>query len=241
VNEVAQTVWQSESDGEPNTKDVILLINPNDPVFGAHSLYRPLRWPLGVRNIKVSVTAGYGGVMATLTTAFAGSQNNLTFVAVKPGSQGNGITIAFVVAGLSTPLSVSVVGNAVTINVATDGAGAATSTAVAVRDAVVASGPASALVATSLKTGENGTGIVAALSATALSGGTADNAPSIPDDLKEATIYFAAVAYKRRDMGTWDTSVLSIAGQSITMDPDRLIRRATELIRPYRRPEAMVV
>lgn len=108
---------------------------------------------------------------ATLTTALAGANDDLTFTAVVAGPGGNSVTVAYVVAGASTPLSVSVAGFAVTVNVATDGASAATSTASQVLSALQGNADASALVAVALATSNNGTGIVAALSATALAGG----------------------------------------------------------------------
>ena len=110
---------------------------------------------------------------ATLTTALTGTNNDLTYTAVANDTTGNSITVAYVVAGASTPLTVAVVGNAITVNVATNGSSAATSTALQVRDAVRASAAARALVNVDLKTGEDGTGVVTALTATALSGGTA--------------------------------------------------------------------
>ena len=80
---------------------------------------------------------GYGvHPAASLTTAIAGTNNDLKYTAVRPGVGGNSITITYVVAGANTPLSVSRSGNALTVNVATNGSSAATSTAAQVRDAV---------------------------------------------------------------------------------------------------------
>lgn len=110
---------------------------------------------------------------ATLTTALTGTNNDLTYTAVANDATGNSITVAYVVAGVSTPLSVAVTGSAITVNVATNGSSAAISTALQVRDAVRAYAPARALVNVDLKTGEDGSGVVTALTATALSGGAA--------------------------------------------------------------------
>lgn len=110
---------------------------------------------------------------ATLTTAVAGTNNDLTYTARAGDTSGNSITVAYVVAGANTPLSVGVVGNAITVNVATNGSSAATSTAAQVRDAVMASTAARALVTVANATGNDGTGVVAAMGATALSGGAA--------------------------------------------------------------------
>lgn len=108
---------------------------------------------------------------ASLTTAL-GTNKDLTYTAVQIGYVGNATTIAYVVAGLNTALSVSVTGTAITVNVATDGSGNPTSTANAVLAAVAASVPADALVTVGLAPGSDGTGIVSALVTTALSGGT---------------------------------------------------------------------
>lgn len=56
------------------------------------------------------------------------------------------ITVTHVVSGNNTPLSVAVVGSDITVNLATDGGGLATSTAANVVTALTASAPASALV-----------------------------------------------------------------------------------------------
>lgn len=110
------------------------------------------------------------GAAAALSTA-QGSNKDLTFTARTPGGNGNLITVRYVIAGLNTALSIGVAGNAITVNVATDGAGAATSTADAIRDAINKDAAASALVRAERAASNNGTGVVAALTATALTGG----------------------------------------------------------------------
>lgn len=112
---------------------------------------------------------------ASLTTALAGTNNDLTFTA-KAGAPsyaaGNSVRVRYVVAGASTPLTVSVSGSDITVNVATNGASAATSTGSQVRDAVNGSAPAAALVTAANATGNDGTGVVTALAFTSLTGGT---------------------------------------------------------------------
>lgn len=114
------------------------------------------------------------GTKAVLTTALTGANNDLTYTAVQPGAAGNSVTIRYVVAGTSTPLSVSVnkETRAITVNVATDGAGAATSTAAAVRNAVNAHAEAQNIVQTANAAANDGTGVVTALAATPLATGT---------------------------------------------------------------------
>jgi hypothetical protein len=108
---------------------------------------------------------------ATLTTALSGTNNDLTYTADTAGAAGNSIRVRYVVAGTGTALSVSVSTNDITVNVATDGSGNPTSTAAQVKTAVDASGAAAALVNTANATGNDGTGVVAAMGYTNLSGG----------------------------------------------------------------------
>lgn len=111
-------------------------------------------------------------VTASLTTALAGSNNDLTYTAQKRGVPGNSVTVTYVVAGASTPLSVSVSGNDITVNVATSAGSTATSTAAQVTAAVQASAAASALVLVGNAPANDGTGVVTALAQTPLAGGT---------------------------------------------------------------------
>jgi hypothetical protein len=111
------------------------------------------------------------GVRASLTTALAGTNNDLVWRAIHAGAAGNNIRIRYVVAGASTPLTVTVSGNDITVNVATSGASAATSTAAQVRAAVEAHADAKKMVFADNAAGNDGTGVVAALAFTNLSGG----------------------------------------------------------------------
>lgn len=123
----------------------------------------------------VSGLALFGSyVTASLTTALAGANNDLTYTAKAAAPNyvaGNSVRVAYVVAGVSTPLTVAVSGNDITVNVATNGASAATSTAAQVMAAVNASVPASALVTAANATGNDGTGVVTAMAFTSLTGG----------------------------------------------------------------------
>ena len=130
--------------------------------------------PIRKRRIHGNSVLGGTTATASLTTALAGSNNDLTFTSTAGApdyAAGNATQIRYVVAGNNTALSVSVAGSVITVNVATDGGGAATSTAAQVRTAVNASGPASALVTASLAAGNDGTGVVTALAQTPLAGG----------------------------------------------------------------------
>lgn len=105
-----------------------------------------------------------------LATNFGGNAD-VQYVAKAVGTAGNLVTVAYVVAGNNTALSVSVTGNAITVNLATSAGGAPTSTADQVIAAVNASGPASALVGASRAANQNGTGVPTAMTVTLLGGG----------------------------------------------------------------------
>ena len=114
------------------------------------------------------------GNRATLTTALAGANNDITLIAQTPGTAGNSITLTIAVAGASTPLSVAVVGNAITVNSATTAGSAASSTAAQIVSKLNFTPAAKALVwAQVAAPGNDGTGTVVALGSTALTGGVA--------------------------------------------------------------------
>jgi len=106
-----------------------------------------------------------------LTTALAGANNDLVYTARDGGPGGNEITVNYVVAGANTLLTVTVGGKEIVVNVATDGASVATSTATLVKAAVEANADAALLVTIALAGSDTGAGIVAALAATPLAGG----------------------------------------------------------------------
>lgn len=111
---------------------------------------------------------------ASLTTS-QGSNRDLTYTAKSTGSAGNAITVSYVIAGNDTPLSVDVTDTDIVVNVATSGAGAATSTASQVRAAVNGDTDAAALVTAALASGSTGAGVVQALAETPLTGGREKN------------------------------------------------------------------
>lgn len=110
---------------------------------------------------------------ASLTTGTSGT-NRITWRAKNVGSLGNNIQIAVVKSGNSTPLSVSVSSQTITVNLATDASGNATSTCSQVVTAVNNNAPAFALVQATLVD----TGVVAPFAATRLTGGQ-DVRPSL--------------------------------------------------------------
>jgi len=106
------------------------------------------------------------GAKASRTTGASGT-DEIVWTAVEPGTAGNAITIAIVIAGENTPLSVEVDGTDITVHAATDGSGDPTSTADEVVAAVNADAEASALVSAAT----SDSGVVSAVSQTALQGG----------------------------------------------------------------------
>lgn len=176
--------------------------------------------PVDIRGLQQSEAPDTAGTMrkrgfrvtgdqaASLTTALAGANNDLVFTAKTAGTGGNAITVAIVVAGANTPLSVGVVGNAITINSATSAGSAATSTAAQVKAAVDASGPASALVAVALAPGNDGTGVVAAQGATNLTGGGA-GANRLVSPLTNVTVD-VDVAETRKRLGRYHDQFISV-------------------------------
>lgn len=117
---------------------------------------------------KASVTLkGQDAVVATLATGVSGT-NLITWRAKTAGAAGNAITVALIASGNDTPLSVEVAEQAITIYLATDSGGLVTSLTDQVVAAVTAHSGASALVIAS----SVDTGVVDAIAATNLAGGT---------------------------------------------------------------------
>lgn len=128
-------------------------------------------------------TAAPVGAKASLATAMTGNDNDLVIASLLEGADGNNIRYRHVVAGNNTPLSVTVSGKDITVNVGTNNVGAAISTAQAVMDIVNGTAGAGrdlvsghrrltrALVKVTLKAGNDGTGVVAAFAFTNLAGG----------------------------------------------------------------------
>jgi hypothetical protein len=111
-------------------------------------------------------------VQATLNTGVIANNNAIRWAAVNRGTAGNTVTVALVdPAANNAALGVVVVGQAVTVNLATGAAGAITSTAAQVIAAVAASAPAAALVVGTNQTGSSGAAAVVAAAAAPLASG----------------------------------------------------------------------
>ncbi|MCW1926279.1 hypothetical protein OKA05_27240 [Luteolibacter arcticus] len=144
------TTWAADNDGA-----------------GTPALTRALAEP-----VAIDLGSESSAVAATLATNLSGSNNDLAFTAVLSGRLGNDVTVSYVSPGTNNAsLGVVVSGRDITVKVATNGSAAITSTAAQVKTALEASGAASALVTVANKASNDGSGVVTALTATALSGG----------------------------------------------------------------------
>jgi hypothetical protein len=114
---------------------------------------------------------------AALTTAITGTNNDLVFTAKVGGPAGNSIRVQYVVAGASTPLTISVQGFDIIVNVATSAGSAATSTSAEIKSALDANFDVTRLITVAHAASNDGTGVVAAMSITALAGGSLQVTP----------------------------------------------------------------
>lgn len=107
-------------------------------------------------------------VQAFLSTNLAGANNDLVFTAVAIGADGNGITVQYVDPGANDAvLGIVIVGTAITINLATDEEGVITTIA----DDISAL-DFDDVVTVADKAANDGSGLVIAMAATPLAGGS---------------------------------------------------------------------
>jgi len=126
--------------------------------------------------VKHVITITNPGVAATLTS----TGGDVRVTALEAGTAGNSITLTVVDgAGNNIALSVSVTGTAITVNLATDGSSAPTSTAAQVIAAINANADAAALVIADLV--GTASDVQAAMSVTSLAGGTAETDAQVAD------------------------------------------------------------
>lgn len=129
---------------------------------------------------------------ASLTTALTGTNNDLVFTAVATGTAGNAITVAYVdPSGNDQALAVTVTDSAISVSLATNGSGTITSTAASIKTAIEEDEAASALVTVANAAANDGTGVVTALTATNLTGGS--DAQTITADSNGAFVLNAPV------------------------------------------------
>jgi len=154
---------------------------------------------------------------ATLSSGTIGS-DRIAWRAIQPGVAGNAVSVELVVAGNDTPLSVEVLGQAVTVNLATDGAGDPVSTADQVVAAVTGTPEAAALVTAETQD----TGVVQTAAAANLSGGM-----DALDTLK----------VRAADEGTWGDR-LSVQVEDGSLDPtgafNLVVRHKGEVVEVFK-------
>ena len=132
--------------------------------------YRGINALLAVLLPTLAAAAPVNAVVATLTTALTGNNNDLVFTAKTKGTYGNGITVAYVNPGVETATeSVAVVGKAITVTLRS--VSSVLSTAAQVKAAIEANATAAALVSIANAGGNDGSGAVIALAATHLASG----------------------------------------------------------------------
>lgn len=143
-----------------------------DPIFGAVAIGGAnivrgfLEDNLFVQDLE-NLNSLCGHIQAQLVIHSTIPLGNVTYTAVPVGALGNTIQVAQLNSGPTLPLLVSVVGQDITVQLATDGLANVTSTAASVVAAILASVPASALVTAAAEGG----GVAGTALLTSLSGG----------------------------------------------------------------------
>lgn len=154
-------------------------------------------------------------LFAQITIPGVDINGGVTYTAVTAGAAGNLITVEHVVAGISTPLSIGVVGTAITVNVGTDGGGSVASSANQIVAAILLSGPASALVvATATGTGAS---LTAASGITSLVGGLdGGSASSLKTQIDAALITGLSTAVFTANDGSTHLQLLAASSLQVT-------------------------
>jgi phage tail sheath protein FI len=182
-------------------------------VLEINSGSRPIRTvSTAVIGLVATAPSAAAGIEASTTIDFAAVNSGAVFTAAAAGSDGNQIRVRYVdPADVSQVLAVTVVGNDITVSLATDIEGELVSTAAEVIAAVNAEVSASALVIASLVDGETGAGVVGSIAYTNLAGG--ENEPFPLNTPVLVTDIYAAIA-DAGDEGTLARSLDAIVDQS---------------------------
>jgi len=116
---------------------------------------------------------GSGATAAALTTSLTGANNDLVWTAVTGGNAGNTIAIQYIDPGAASQgLEIDVDGRVIKVYLATDGDSLITTTADEIKTALALHAAASALVGAVDAADNDGSGVVTAMGATYLTGGT---------------------------------------------------------------------
>lgn len=147
---------------------------------------------------------------ASLTTALAGDNNDMTYTAVATGPDGNSITVEYIDPGADGALSVAVTGTAIAVTLAYGGGGV-TSKAADVKAAIDGTPAAAALVTVANAAGNTGAGLVAAMAATPLAGGVAGTVGAAGQVVYDGTYLYVAVAANGATGKNWRRIALGAA------------------------------
>lgn len=133
----------------------------------------------------------YGQAKASGVVNMTNANADLTYTAVAYGQAGNSITVEHVdPSDINQSLAVSVVGTAIVVSLATNGAGAITSTAAEVVAAITGDAEAAALVTVTDE--GDGSGVVNAKPEQALTGGEYHGCPSYNTETEDCNVFAAA-------------------------------------------------
>lgn len=165
----------------------------------------------------ITVSAGIASLVD------AGS--DITFFSRLPGAEGNDISVAYVdPAGNNQALAVSVTGTDIVVSLATDGAGAITSTKTLIAAAVNAHATASTLV-DAVVTG-TGADVATAMAATDLAGGSASGLDLQKND--EVGIVVVETTPGLEPLPRWTYSVQAKQGESLIDVLTRLVAQIND-------------
>ncbi|MDD4888393.1 MAG: hypothetical protein PHU85_00555 [Phycisphaerae bacterium] len=154
------------------------VLNPNDHLRNDGG--EPPGALFGCFNGRHAVYGGiYAGSFATLTTALAGNNNDLKYTATIEGGAGNAIRVRYTAGATAGAEVVTVSGRDITVQVENG-----VSTATQVSTAVSASAAAIDLVSVANADGNDGSGAVATMSYTALTGGGVGGNSATPGEIR---------------------------------------------------------
>lgn len=176
----------------------VLLNGDNEIAFDAHAKGGLIsRSPNGVAELEGAVDP-LSNVQATLTTALTGADNDLVFTALQPGAAGNAISIRYIdPAENDVELSVVFNGSLISVTLATGVAGAIESTS-----SDIAAALASYFSSIENAGADDGTGVVAAMSATPLTGGVTGTGVNVAGRGSRFTNYGSGAIFKNSGTAT---------------------------------------
>ena len=142
-------------------------------------------------SIPMGAATPVNAVASALTTNLTGVNNDLVFTAKTKGN--TGITVAYLNPGADHVISVAVVGKAITVTLGY-ATGAISSTAANVKTAIEGNAAANALVSIANAGGNDGTGLVTAMTAAALMGGVNGTVATAGEVRFDGSYMYVAVA-----------------------------------------------